>query len=122
MMFEIDSLLDAGGLLSGIDGVIFDLDDTLYSEKDYVRSGYKAVAALFPELFISSDVPRWVAMTLTCQFALLFAVYLNGDMTVRSVLGGSGGKTFVRKLVCLLCAAVYIAVIMYIGRALPMFR
>ena len=25
-------------------GVIFDLDDTLYSEKDYVRSGYKAVA------------------------------------------------------------------------------
>ncbi len=49
MMFEIDSLLDAEGLLSGIDGVIFDLDDTLYSEKDYVRSGYKAVAALFPE-------------------------------------------------------------------------
>ena len=25
-------------------GVIFDLDDTLYSEKEYVRSGYKAVA------------------------------------------------------------------------------
>ena len=27
-----------------IKGVIFDLDDTLYSEKDYVRSGYKAVS------------------------------------------------------------------------------
>lgn len=27
-----------------IRGVIFDLDDTLYSEKDYVRSGYRAVA------------------------------------------------------------------------------
>lgn len=27
-----------------IKGIIFDLDDTLYSEKDYVRSGYKAVA------------------------------------------------------------------------------
>lgn len=27
-------------------GVIFDLDDTLYSEKQYVRSGYKAVAKL----------------------------------------------------------------------------
>ncbi len=25
-------------------GVIFDLDDTLYSEKEYIRSGYKAVA------------------------------------------------------------------------------
>lgn len=29
---------------SEIKGVIFDLDDTLYSEKDYVRSGYKAVS------------------------------------------------------------------------------
>lgn len=27
-------------------GVIFDFDDTLYSEKQYVRSGYKAVAKL----------------------------------------------------------------------------
>lgn len=27
-----------------VNGVIFDLDDTLYSEKDYVRSGYKAVS------------------------------------------------------------------------------
>ena len=29
---------------SSIKGIIFDLDDTLYSEKDYVRSGYNAVA------------------------------------------------------------------------------
>lgn len=29
---------------SRISGVIFDLDDTLYSEKEYVRSGFKAVA------------------------------------------------------------------------------
>ena len=29
---------------SVIRGVIFDLDDTLYSEKEYVRSGYKAVS------------------------------------------------------------------------------
>ena len=27
-----------------IKGIIFDLDDTLYSEKDYVKSGYKAVS------------------------------------------------------------------------------
>ena len=27
-----------------IKGVIFDLDDTLYSEKEYVRSGYKKIA------------------------------------------------------------------------------
>lgn len=31
-----------------IKAVVFDLDDTLYSEKDYVRSGYGAVAALLP--------------------------------------------------------------------------
>lgn len=30
--------------LSEITGVIFDLDDTLYSEKQYVKSGYRAVA------------------------------------------------------------------------------
>ena len=30
---------------SEIRGVIFDLDDTLYSEKDYVRSGFRAVAS-----------------------------------------------------------------------------
>lgn len=29
---------------SKIKGIIFDLDDTLYSEKEYVRSGYKAVS------------------------------------------------------------------------------
>lgn len=28
----------------GVKGIIFDLDDTLYGEKDYVRSGYKAVS------------------------------------------------------------------------------
>lgn len=32
-----------------IKGVIFDLDDTLYSEKEYVRSGYKAVAEYLGE-------------------------------------------------------------------------
>ena len=32
------------GATGRIRGVIFDLDDTLYSEKDYVKSGYKAVS------------------------------------------------------------------------------
>lgn len=77
--------------------------------------------ALFPELFISSDVPRWMSATLTCQFAVLFAVYRQGDTAVREILRGSDEKTFVRKFVCVLCAAVYIAVMMYIGRDMPMF-
>lgn len=41
-MTKITHILEAEGLLSGIDGVVFDLDDTLYSEKDYVYSGYRA--------------------------------------------------------------------------------
>ena len=35
---------------SEIKAVIFDLDDTLYSEKDYVRSGYRAVANELPQI------------------------------------------------------------------------
>lgn len=34
---------------SQIKGVIFDLDDTLYSEKEYIKSGYKAVAEFLGE-------------------------------------------------------------------------
>lgn len=47
-MIVIHSILDVENNLDGIDGVVFDLDDTLYSEKDYVRSGFHAVAQLFP--------------------------------------------------------------------------
>lgn len=38
------------GTTQAVSAVIFDLDDTLYSEKDYVRSGYRSVAALLPEV------------------------------------------------------------------------
>ena len=36
-------------------GVIFDLDDTLFQEKDYVRSGYAAVASYLPEVENTAD-------------------------------------------------------------------
>ena len=77
--------------------------------------------SLFPTLFLSTDVPRWVSAALTCQFAVLFAAYRRGDMTIQTLLGGPGGKTFVLKLACLLGAGVYVAIMMYIGRALPIF-
>lgn len=41
--FDQSICVDAGNL-SQIRGVVFDLDDTLYSEKEYVFSGFKAVA------------------------------------------------------------------------------
>ena len=51
-MIEIDNILDVEKYIDGLDAVIFDLDDTLYSEKDYVRSGYCKIAEHFgkPEL------------------------------------------------------------------------
>lgn len=33
-----------------IEAVVFDLDDTLYSEKEYIRSGYQAVAERLPQV------------------------------------------------------------------------
>lgn len=41
---RFDQSVRVGGGTHEIKGVIFDLDDTLYPEKEYVKSGYKAVA------------------------------------------------------------------------------
>lgn len=46
-MIIVDHILDVAGYLDGIDVVIFDLDDTLYSEKEYVQSGYEAIGREF---------------------------------------------------------------------------
>ncbi len=48
-MITINKLEKVLDHLEHLRGVIFDLDDTLYGEKEYVRSGYAAIAAL-PEL------------------------------------------------------------------------
>ncbi len=47
-MIEISEILDVKQHLQGLKAVIFDLDDTLYGEKEYVRSGYCAVAKELP--------------------------------------------------------------------------
>ncbi len=49
-MTEIRSITDVMQQLNGLKAIIFDLDDTLYSEKKYVKSGYKAVAGILPEI------------------------------------------------------------------------
>ena len=43
-MPTITDIRDVRSFITNIKGVIFDLDDTLYSEKQYVCSGFKAVA------------------------------------------------------------------------------
>lgn len=47
-MIEIQKVKDVMQHLDGLKAVIFDLDDTLYSEKEYVKSGYAAVAKVLP--------------------------------------------------------------------------
>lgn len=37
-------------LTAPISAIVFDLDDTLYAEKDYIRSGYREVATLLPQI------------------------------------------------------------------------
>lgn len=42
--FDQSVCISKGDSLQPIKGVVFDLDDTLYSEKQYVKSGYKKIA------------------------------------------------------------------------------
>lgn len=50
---------ERGAGIDGITGVIFDLDDTLYSEKQYVKSGYQAVAKFLErEMAVSANAER----------------------------------------------------------------
>lgn len=50
-MISIEKITDAEQYCEQYDVVIFDLDDTLYSEKEYVRSGYRAIAKAVPTIF-----------------------------------------------------------------------
>lgn len=49
-MIEIQKISDIMQHIDGLKAVIFDLDDTLYNEKEYVFSGYSAVAAILPQV------------------------------------------------------------------------
>ena len=51
-LITIDKITDVEKHLDGIEAVIFDLDDTLYPEIEYVKSGFKKIAERFkmPEL------------------------------------------------------------------------
>ena len=49
-MITVNKLTEIEPLLQNVAVVIFDLDDTLYPEKEYVRSGYRAIAKQTPEI------------------------------------------------------------------------
>lgn len=70
-MIEITEILNVEKHIDDVDAVIFDLDDTLYSEKEYVRSGYHKIAMHFgvPEL----EEQMW-------------SVFQSGGMAIDAVL------------------------------------
>ncbi len=47
MLIKISNILDVPSHTTGLRAIVFDLDDTLYSEKEYVRSGYHQISRLF---------------------------------------------------------------------------
>ena len=47
-MIIIDNISDVEKFVDYVDVITFDLDDTLYSEKDYVKSGFEAIAHKYP--------------------------------------------------------------------------
>lgn len=73
------------GQASRVEAVVFDLDDTLYDEKEYVRSGFRAVAELLPEIE-NAEKKLWDA-------------FENRLPAIDTVLAQAGLKD--RKAVCL---------------------
>lgn len=49
-LIKISHVLEAEYHCRDLEAVVFDLDDTLYSEKDYVRSGYRQVAEYLKQI------------------------------------------------------------------------
>ena len=49
-MIEITSISEIKNNIQGLKAIVFDLDDTLYSEKEYVRSGFRAIAVTLPQV------------------------------------------------------------------------
>lgn len=75
-LVEINRLLDARKYLLQMSVVLFDLDDTIYSEKEYVRSGYAEIARNFKEI-IDMEKKLWNA-------------FINGKPAINYVLEQEG--------------------------------
>lgn len=71
----VNSLNEVESSLAGIQAVIFDLDDTLYGEKEYIKSGFDAVAAKHPEIDKLSEK--------------LWSAFANGEPAFDEVLGNN---------------------------------
>lgn len=55
-IITITKITDVEKYINGIEAVIFDLDDTLYSEKEYVKSGFKKISEHFKISELESEL------------------------------------------------------------------
>lgn len=86
-MITVDKFLEIEPFLKDSEVIIFDLDDTLYSEKDYVRSGYKEISKMFPQI--------------ENFYEKLWLVFMKGLPAIDVVLQEEGVFTEELKLQCL---------------------
>ena len=86
-MITIHAILQAEEIAKTCKLAIFDLDDTLYSEKAYVQSGYKAIATAFPEI--------------ENAYEKLWNAFLRGEQAIDQVLLAENQHTRENKDKCL---------------------
>lgn len=67
-MLKITKITDVIKQIDDIEVAIFDLDDTLFSEKEYEKSGYEAIGRAYPEIEKLSD-KLWTASQ-HCKYAI----------------------------------------------------
>ena len=58
-IIKTTNILDTVKYIDGLKAIIFDMDDTLYSEKEYIRSGYRKIAELFPQIEDNYGIFSW---------------------------------------------------------------
>lgn len=54
-MIQISDILEVQDHIEGLRAVIFDMDDTLYGEKEYVKSGYQKIGEAFPKIVNATE-------------------------------------------------------------------
>lgn len=75
-MITIKNVLEVEKYINEVEAVIFDLDDTVYSEKDYVRSGYREIAKRYPNIEDAEEK--------------LWKAFLNGEKAIDKVFFEAG--------------------------------
>ncbi len=85
--FDESICVTCGQKRQPLQAVVFDLDDTLYLEKDYVRSGFRAVAELLPQVCDAEEK--------------LWQLFLEGQAAIDCLLAAEGLYTKERAAACL---------------------